>query len=286
MNRHDFLSGVHASYKPRSYLEIGINDGRGLHRSRTRTIGVDPAFKITAEFECDLQMVRATSDDFFARPNAIAHFPEGVIDMAFIDGLHIFEFALRDFMNTEKLSAPSSVIVFDDMLPRTVAEAARNRHTMEWTGDVFRVISVLERYRPDLVIIPLDTEPTGLLLVLGADPTNTVLHDNYDAILAEYVTEDPQEVPHNILHRTDAADPEVFWPHLHGRTWWPAEKQATGLRRRQLAELRGTLATSPIRRFGAPWPPMKAAAKAAGTPAARPPQTLVRRIRRAIKQRL
>lgn len=287
MNRHDFLSGVHASYKPRNYLEIGINDGSGLRRSRTRTIGVDPAFKITAEFECDLQMVKATSDDFFAREDAIARFPQGVIDMAFIDGLHIFEFALRDFMNTERLAAPSSVIVFDDMLPRTVAEAARGRHTMEWTGDVFRVIAVLERYRPDLVVIPLDTEPTGLLLVLGADPTNTVLQDNYDAILAEYVTDDPQDVPQNILHRSDAADPFAVlalpvWADLIASREAGARPESV----KKVAELRGTATYVSNPAPAKPWPTPKAAPKSAPPPPAQAPQTFIRRVRRAIKRRL
>jgi hypothetical protein len=76
MYRHDFLSGVHAALTPRSYVEIGINDGRGLARSRARTIGVDPDYKITAEFDCDVQMVRRTSDEFFAQPDPIARFRE------------------------------------------------------------------------------------------------------------------------------------------------------------------------------------------------------------------
>ncbi|MGI8882464.1 MAG: class I SAM-dependent methyltransferase [Jatrophihabitans sp.] len=287
MNRHDFLSGVHAAYKPRNYLEIGINDGRGLHRSHTRTIGVDPAFKITAEFECDLKMVKATSDDFFARNSPIARFAEGVIDMAFIDGMHIFEYALRDFMNTEKLAAPSSVIVFDDMLPRTVGEAARDRHTMDWTGDVFRVISVLEKYRPDLAVIPLDTEPTGLLLVLGADPTNTVLQDNYDAILKEFIHPDPQDVPENFLHRTDAADPFAV---LATSVWADLiTARESGVRPDsvdRLTELRGgaTYVSNP----GDPgvWPPKRAAAPKPAPRATQPVPTLTRRVRQAIKRRL
>ena len=36
------------------------------------------------------------------------------MDLAFIDGLHLFEFSLRDFMNVEKLAHPGSVVVFDD----------------------------------------------------------------------------------------------------------------------------------------------------------------------------
>lgn len=291
MNRHDFLSAIHASYKPRSYLEIGINDGRGLQRSNTRTIGVDPAYRIVAELDCDLMLARATSDDFFARDNPIARFPEGVIDLAFIDGLHIFEYALRDFMNTERLSAPNSVIILDDMLPRTVAEAARDRHTVEWTGDVFKVAQVLERYRPDLVVIPLDTTPTGLLLVLGADPANTVLKDNYDSILAEYVSEDPQVVPEEILHRKHAADPEQVtaspvWGQLAAaRTGGSASEAIESLR-----SLRGSASYVSNPPEPRPWPPVKASAPAAKpAPAAAKPQqppTLVRRVRRAIKNRL
>jgi hypothetical protein len=290
MNRHDFLSAVHASYEPRSYLEIGVNDGRGLQRSHTRTIGVDPAFKIVAELDCDLMLVKATSDDFFARQNPIARFPEGVIDLSFIDGLHIFEFALRDFINAERLSGPNSVIVLDDMLPRTVAEAARDRHTLEWTGDVFKVAQVLERYRPDLVVIPLDTTPTGLLLVLGLDPASTVLKDNYDAILAEYVAEDPQVVPEEILHRTQAADPvkvmlSPAWKELASARTGDSAAEGIG----SLRELRGSagyVSNPPAPR---PWPPAKVAAPTAKSAAAKPasqPTTLVRRIRRAVKNRL
>src|SRR2546421_1779505 len=208
MDRHEFLTVVHERYRPRSYLEIGVNDGLGLARSSTRTIGVDPDFCISVELACDVKLVKATSDDFFARDDAISWYPEGVVDLTFIDGLHLFEFALRDFMNTERLSTPASVVVFDDVLPRSASEAARQQHTLLWAGDTYKVTAVLERYRPDLTTVLLDTEPTGLLLVLGLDPTSTALGDHYDEIVSEYTTDDPQAVPDEILHRRDAADPQ------------------------------------------------------------------------------
>jgi methyltransferase family protein len=296
MNRHDFLSGIHAAYQPRNYLEIGINDGRGLRRSRTRTIGVDPAFKITSELECDLQLVKATSDDFFAREHPIARFPEGVVDLTFIDGLHIFEFALRDFMNAERLSAPTSVIIFDDMLPRTVDEAARDRHTLEWTGDVFKVATVLERYRSDLVLVGLDTVPTGLLLVAGTDPTNTVLQDNYEAILAEFVGPDPQAVPEQILHRSAAADPQAV---LDSPVWADLVAARAGRTGRPdtidlLRELRGTASYVSNPPPAKPWPPVKtqspstATARKSALGAQRGlarAKTLARRVRKAVKRR-
>ena len=238
MTRHEFLQGLHSVLRPRTYLEIGVNDGRSLALSRVPSIAVDPAFKITEPLCCDLELVKATSDDFFALPDPIAHFrgrgdrpgstqgsadPPGDnadhrIDMAFIDGMHLFEFALRDFMNIEQHTHWGSVIVFDDMLPRNTDEAARDRHTVEWAGDVYKMIPVLARHRSDLVVIPVDTGPTGVLVVLGADPTNTVIRDHYDEIVAEWVVPDPQQIPPEILERVRAVDPAAL---LAASGWAP-----------------------------------------------------------------
>jgi hypothetical protein len=250
MTRHEFLQRLHAVARPRTYLEIGVDSGRSLALSRTRSIGIDPAFHITTPLRCDLDLVRQTSDAFFARRDPMAHFRSGrnplrnarrgrplfghylggppTIDVAFIDGMHQFEFALRDFMNVEKHSRGSSVIVFDDMLPHDAAEAARDRTQVTWTGDVFKLQFVLRRYRPDLVVVTLDTEPTGLLVVIGADATNTVLREHYDEIVAEWVVPDPQTVPDSIIERIGAIDAE----RLLDAAFWPALLRARG--RRQL----------------------------------------------------
>lgn len=246
MKRHDFLRELHRLTNPRNYLEIGVNDGKSLALSRVPTIGVDPAFKVTVPIHCDIQLVKATSDAFFARADPIRHLRSGrnplrnmrrgrslfghwlgstTLDLAFVDGLHVFEFALRDFMNVERFSRWSTVIVFDDMLPRNVDEAARDRHTGEWAGDVYKVIPVLRSYRPDLVAIPVDTTPTGVLVVLGADPTNTVLREHYDEIVAAWVTPDPQEVPTEIMERQGAVDPDLL---LASDLWRTVARQGRG----------------------------------------------------------
>lgn len=216
MQRHEFLRRLHRQIKPRTYLEIGVNSGASLRLSRARTIAIDPQFKIIHPLRCNLVMAKATSDDFFAKEDAFAHFRGKPTDLAFIDGMHLFEFALRDFINVERETDWSSVVVFDDMLPRNVTEAARDRETRAWTGDVYKVILTLREYRPDLVLIPVDTEPTGLLLVLAPDRSNTVLTDKYDEIEKRYVVADPQDVPDEILTRACAFDPEQvlaapFW---------------------------------------------------------------------------
>ncbi|MEU2733175.1 class I SAM-dependent methyltransferase [Streptomyces griseoviridis] len=252
MKRHEFLRGLHRASANRTYLEIGVNDGRSLTLSRVPSIAVDPAFKVVAEVRCDVHLVKATSDDFFARADPLGHLRGGrhpvrnlrrgrhplghwrrpVLDLAFIDGMHLFEYALRDFINIEKYTGWGSVVVLDDMLPRSVDEAARDRHTTAWTGDVYKLTEILARYRPDLVTVLVDTRPTGQLVVFGADHRSTVLTDRYDEIIAEYLLPDPQKVPESILERVSAVSPETL---LSAGFWRPLVKA----RNRGLSRARG-----------------------------------------------
>jgi hypothetical protein len=204
----DFLGVLHERLAPTTYLEVGVRNGDSLALSRCRSVGIDPAYQLTAELDVDLALFRTVSDEYFSRPEPLAPFGGKPVDLAFIDGLHLFEFALRDFINVERHATPSSVIIFDDVFPRTVDEAARERHTRSWTGDVFKVLGVLQEHRPDLTCLRVGTEPTGLLMVLGLDPTSTVLPDAYDRIVAERVRPDPQQVPADILAPITAQPPQ------------------------------------------------------------------------------
>jgi hypothetical protein len=203
-----FLTAVHDLVEPERYLEIGVQFGKSLALSRCRSVGIDPGYSITAEVDCEVSLFRTTSDEYFSRPDPLEPTGGEPFDLAFIDGMHLFEFALRDFINSERHSRDGSVVIFDDVLPRTADEAARNRHTKDWTGDVFPVIDVLERYRPETATILVDTQPTGLMLVVGLDPCDTVLSDSYDQIMDEFRRPDPQPVPAGILDRTAVQAPE------------------------------------------------------------------------------
>lgn len=207
MTRHQFLAELHERVRPRTYLEIGVNTGASLALSRCLTVGVDPAFTITAELDCPLRLFRTTSDDFFERHVAQQLFDGLPVDLSFIDGMHLSEFAYRDFIHTESVSSPTSVIVLDDMLPRDDPEAARGRHTGSWAGDVFKVAEILVRRRPDLTIVPVNTDPTGLVVVLGVDPTSQVLGECYETELDYLMAPDPQHVPVHVRDRTKARDP-------------------------------------------------------------------------------
>src|SRR5207249_22 len=137
-----------------------------------------------------------TSDDFFSAQDLRRLFPNG-IDLAFLDGMHLFEFLLRDFMNTERLSRPTSVIVVHDCCPVNLEMTARehrpesradDKTKVMWTGDVWKLLPILRQYRPDVRQIVLDCPPTGLVLLTDLNPRSTVLQENYQDIIRHFRT--------------------------------------------------------------------------------------------------
>lgn len=202
--------------EPPTYLEIGIRHGDSLALARAASVGIDPAYRLRATPPDGTALFRETSDEYFDRADPLAPFGGRPVALAFIDGMHLVEYALRDFVNVERHAAWTSVVVFDDIYPRNVEMAARRRKTRAWTGDVFRMLGILARHRPDLICLRVDTRPTGLLLVIGLDPGSSVLDERYDEIVLASVRPDPQPLPPAVLERRDALAPEAvlsasFW---------------------------------------------------------------------------
>jgi hypothetical protein len=209
MHSLDFLARLHERLSPRTYLEIGVAQGHSLALSRCRSVGVDPEFSVDQELRAPVSLRRCTSDEYFAELAAAGERPFGdlPVDLAYVDGMHHFENALRDFIGIERHCSSTSVVAIDDVLPRTVQEAARQRETTAWTGDVFRLRYALAAHRPDLKLTLVDTEPTGTLLVTRLDPSSDVLASGLDDIVREYVVADPQPIPAEVLGRTGALTP-------------------------------------------------------------------------------
>lgn len=178
---YGLLRRIHELRQPDLYVEIGVHEGYSLAfvQPGTRIVGVDPAPKV-AEPPPDTTIVAETSDDFFANPAALRG---EAIDLAFADGLHLWEQTLRDVANLERHSAPASVILIHDCNPIDEVTAARERTTAIWSGDVWKTVVALRRFRPDLSVVTADVEPTGLAIVTQLDPTNRVLFDRFDEIV-------------------------------------------------------------------------------------------------------
>ncbi|HUB47158.1 MAG TPA: class I SAM-dependent methyltransferase [Acetobacteraceae bacterium] len=196
----DVLARLHKELAPAYYLEVGVRSGNSLALARCRATGVDPAPQVDVFLRPRTEIVQSTSDAYFARRPAMHP------DFAFIDGMHWFEYALRDFMNIERDAAPGAVVAIDDIFPNHAAQAERDRRTIAWTGDVWRLVDILRTWRPDLFLLPIDTSPTGLLLVAGLDPANRVLWDSYNAITrTAFATPGP---PPRVIAREGAVPPD------------------------------------------------------------------------------
>lgn len=244
---------MHGVLEPPTYLEIGIRHGDSLALARSAGVGIDPAYRLRTELRPDTALYRETSDEYFDRPDPLAPFGGRRVEMGFIDGMHLVEYALRDFINVERLAAWTGVVVFDDIYPRDVQMAARRRQTRQWTGDVYKMLGILARHRPDLICLRVDTRPTGLLLVLGLDPGNSKLDARYDEIVLGSVRPDPQPVPPDVLERRQALDPAVvlsasFWSELRdARDRSVSRRRGVGELRRRV---RRDLGLPVSRRFG------------------------------------
>lgn len=188
MNRHELIAALHAKVAPRTYLETGVHKGQSLTLSRVPSIGIDPDFAVVAQLQADVYLARTSSDEFFAREDPMAHLPVPVVDLAFIDGMHLAEYALRDIIALERFTLPTSVIVIDDMLPINVPMANRKRTTGAWTGDVYKAAEALRLLRPDLLVIEVNTKMSGTVVVLFPDATRDGVLPGYDEWLASAIT--------------------------------------------------------------------------------------------------
>jgi hypothetical protein len=199
------LARTHETLCPELYLEIGVREGHSLRLARGPAIGIDPKMRLEGPEPTSADLYHVTSDEFFGchADGAIGR----PLDLAFIDGLHLFEYALRDFVNVERRASRCGLIIVDDIFPNHPVQASRFRRSRSWTGDVWRLLICLSEQRPDLVLLPLDCWPTGLLLIAGLDPTNRVLSEQYIPIARRYLSEYP-DVPPALIHRAGALPPE------------------------------------------------------------------------------
>ncbi len=206
---------------PRSVIEIGVFEGATLSRARppTLAIGIDPEPAVLFPLKAETHVFPETSDVFFAhrRPDALlGGHPLGI---GFIDGLHLYEQALKDFIHLEAYCGPHSVILLHDTVPLDEATQSRARDTQFHTGDVWKTVLCLKQYRQDLDIFTITTPWSGLTVVTGLDPTSSILAECYGEAVNRFA-----EVPFShIESRMDEAlnivpnDVETVKAHLKAR---------------------------------------------------------------------
>jgi len=213
----EYLKAFHQWLKPETYVETGVFTGASLvlASENTQSIGIDPEPKLSQALNSNTQVYSLTSDDFFSQHDLKSLLNNRPVDLAFIDGLHIFEAALKDFINIEKYSKSETVIIFHDCIPLNKATSERERVTNFWSGDVWKVVPCLKRYRPDLTIFTIPSPPTGLCVVTNLNPDSNVLSENYENIIEEYVPLDYDYIANNKNEILNIAESE--WQEIQKR---------------------------------------------------------------------
>jgi hypothetical protein len=189
----DFLAALHTNLMPRTYLEVGAS----LSVADCDAIAVGPQFQLQGGATGNRKRTfffQMPSDTFFATEN-VRELLGRSLDMAFLDGMHRVEFLLRDLISTEAACHPRSLILLHDCVPLNARMASRRwlpgdpseTQTADfWTGDVWKLLPILKKYRPDLRIHVLDCPPTGLVAITRVDPASRILADSYYDIVDQY----------------------------------------------------------------------------------------------------
>ena len=184
-----WLERLYGLLAPKAVVEIGVRDGESLALvpAPSMAIGVDPSPKVKVALRAETHIFPETSDDFFAASRIDKLLSDRPLSFGFIDGLHLFEQALRDFINLEAHCGPEAVILFHDTIPLDEPTQRRTCETSFYTGDVWKTILCLKHYRPDLDIFTIATPPTGLTVVTNLDPKSRVLTYRYEEAVARFI---------------------------------------------------------------------------------------------------
>lgn len=182
-------TGIQFLGEPSRYLEIGVNAGLTFeHVQADLKMAVDPLplFDIS-RLPSGSAVFEGTSDLFFETS------PRQEWDVIFVDGLHLFEQAYRDVLNSLSCLSADGLIVLDDSVPENSYTARRDPAILEpggstaWHGDVFRVVLLLSRFHPEVDYRTISESPCQTLIWLKEDfqfPSEHVISQRCEEVLA------------------------------------------------------------------------------------------------------
>jgi len=213
---HYLLQRFHDWLQPKSYIEIGVRTGESITLAKPPTVvvGIDPDPRLLTAPRTVCKIFPLTSDDYFSGRDPRRDIEAETVDLAFIDGFHLFEQTLRDFINIERLSSSKTLVLIHDTFaldafvarrelsdPGRLARPSRLQNAF-CTGDVWKIIPCLREFRPDLHVFTIATPPSGLSVVTRLDSRSTVLIDHFDEIVSRYAL---LELEPNMKRRKESA---------------------------------------------------------------------------------
>ena len=124
-SRFEIIQKIIDKKEYKSYLEIGCDKDSNFQKIKIEDkIGVDPVSGGN---------IRLTSDVFFKTNNKF-------FDCIFIDGLHVYEQARRDILNSIRFLNSEGIIILHDCLPSKIWNQVVPKIYGHWNGDVWKAI--------------------------------------------------------------------------------------------------------------------------------------------------
>ena len=178
-SRFQIIHALVEQKRYRHYLEIGVNDGVCFFLARApRKIAVDPCFRFRPAFVARSYLrhpgnvfnryFQIPSNEFFAQNKPLLE--KRGLDLVFVDGLHTYEQAYADILNSLQYLREDGVILVHDCSPDNPYSAASYKEFERyrenppvdfigaWCGDVWKAIGRLRIERPDLTVCTLDAD--------------------------------------------------------------------------------------------------------------------------------
>jgi len=151
MKRYELINSLALINNATTYLEVGVENGETFNKVEiSNKTAVDPICGFEKQSFVG-NFYEMTSDKFF--DEAISKNLK--FDLIFLDGLHQWEFAMRDFVNATLLSHKKTIIIIDDVYPsdyfsqlRSQSDClnfkkAANHIDRNWMGDVYKILPLL-----------------------------------------------------------------------------------------------------------------------------------------------
>jgi len=176
LGRVDVINKILKYNKGKSYLEIGVRRGETIAQiEASNRIGVDPNLQLDriailkSKGNLDgVEFLEIPSDRFFQENTR-------TFDVIFIDGLHLYEQAIKDILNALNVLNEGGYIVVHDCNPMTEKAADRKQAKGIWSGDVWKSIYDIKINYPEIDYFVLNKDyGLGILSKKNGNENNYV----------------------------------------------------------------------------------------------------------------
>jgi hypothetical protein len=194
----DLLNEIAVIVGAQTYLEIGVESGLTFMQVNIeKKTGVDPKFHFDYQKEIgsNIAFYEITSDVFFQKIDK-AEISHSRFDLIFIDGLHVFDQVLRDFINSIRYVNFGGVIVIDDTVPidefsalpsqvdcYKLRKASGKHDDGSWHGDVYKLVDIVSKSKFDKTRIATVTDmsnPKTVIWMEDGDWSSFELESNLE----------------------------------------------------------------------------------------------------------